>query len=122
VPSGVWCAEEYLKLPRYDGDTGQQFMAGATGLFYCHQQDGKLCAGWVGCHDMHHAAAVRLHPIAPEAYSYRSPVPLFATGAQAAAHGLADIQEPGERAQRAIRRLLNKIPKLGGAVPSEQKE
>lgn len=105
VPSGVWDASEYAKLPRYDGDTLQQLAKGGTGLFYCHQNDGHLCAGWVACHDMYEAVAVRLNPIAPDAMDYRSPVPLFASGAEAAAHGLAEIDAPSDAARRAIDKL-----------------
>jgi hypothetical protein len=114
VASGIWSAEEYAKLPRYDGETGDQIMKGGTGLFFCHQNDGKLCAGWVACHDMQHVAAARFNPIAPEAYDYRSPVPVFASGAEAAAHGMVDIHAPGDRAQKAITRLLKKAINQGG--------
>lgn len=122
VPSGVWAAEEYAKLPGYDGDTLEQLFAGATGLFFCHQQDGKLCAGWVGCHDMGEAAAVRMWRVAPETFDYRSPVPLFASGAEAAAHGMAELNKPGRKARRAIARLESKIPIAGGEVPADVKE
>jgi hypothetical protein len=108
VASGIWSADEYAKLPRYDGDTGEQIMQGALGLFYCHQHDGRLCAGWVGCHDMRHNAAVRFQRVADDVFTYRSPVPVFASGAEAAAHGMKDIAAPGDRASRAIARLLRK--------------
>lgn len=58
---------------------------------------------------MHHAIAVRLNPIAPEAMDYVSPVPLFASGAEAAAHGMRDIDAPGARARRAIMKLLTTV-------------
>lgn len=109
VPAGVWDASEYLKLPRYDGETMEQFIAGGTGLFFCHQNDGHLCAGWVGCHDMDHAIATRLHAVHPETFDYVSPVPLFASGAEAAAHGLAGIDRPDERALAAIEKLSERL-------------
>lgn len=108
VPAGVWEADEYAKLPPYDGETFEQIMKGATALFFCHQQDGCLCAGWVGCHDMRHNLAVRLNQVAPETFDYQSPVPLFASGAEAAAHGLSGVAEPDARARRAIERLAKK--------------
>lgn len=108
VPSGVWAAEEYAKLPGYDGSTTEQFLNGAIGLFFCHQNDGHLCAGWVGCHDMGEAASVRFNPVDPATFDYQSPVPLFASGAEAAAHGLAEIDEPSEAARHAMRKLLDK--------------
>ena len=58
VPSGIWDASEYDKLPGYDGDVPDQLTAGAFGLFHCHSQQENLCAGWVGCHDMARAHAV----------------------------------------------------------------
>lgn len=109
VPAGIWSADEYAKLPRYDGETGDQIMKGATGLFFCHQQNGKLCAGWVGCHDMRHNAAVRLSPVARETFTYKSPVPLFSSGAEAALHGLSGIDAPGPEARRSIAKLLRKV-------------
>lgn len=105
VPSAIWAAEEYEKLPRYDGDTIEQLLAGGTGLFFCHQNDGHLCAGWVGCHDMVHMIALRLHEVAPETYDYVSPIPLFESGAAAAAHGMMGIDRPDRRARAAIAKL-----------------
>lgn len=111
VPAGVWAAHEYEKLPAYDGGTVEQLMNGATGLFYCHQQDGKLCAGWVGCHDMDHAFAVRMNPIAPEAHEYVSPVPLWPSGQAACDHGLSGVDDPDPKARRLIGKLSIKLAK-----------
>ena len=115
VPSGVWAAHEYDKLPAYDGEMGEQVAKGAGGLFYCHQDDGQLCAGWLGCHGPHKLLAVRLaaffddgQRLAPEVLEYKSPVPLFRSGAQAAAHGKRAIKRPGSRARQVVARLLRK--------------
>jgi hypothetical protein len=107
VPSGIWQEHEYAKLPRYDGDVPDQVMARATGLFYCHQQDRHLCAGWVGCHDMDNNLAVRLShsDIDPAVYEYVSPVPLFASGAEAAEHGRCDLDAPSPEATRKMAQL-----------------
>ncbi len=105
VPSGIWDATEYLKLPGYDGSTGDQLMAGATALFFCHRNDGALCAGWVGCHDMDHAIALRLHRVHPSTFEYDSPVPLFESGREACLHGLRDIEAPGPAALAVIAKL-----------------
>lgn len=113
VPSGVWAAGEYERLPAYDYPTPFQPPA----LFFCHQQNGKLCAGWVGCHDMYESLALRLQAsmgsiLTDEdieaALSYESPVPLFDTGLEAAQHGLANVQAPDANAQRIIDRLVRK--------------
>lgn len=112
VPSGVWEPVEYAKLPAYDRPTGEQPAA----MFLCHQQDGRVCAGWAGCHDMDQALAMRLAGIngdmIPDEWNatldYESPVPLFASGAEAAAHGLRDVTRPDEKACRTIDRLTRK--------------
>lgn len=105
VPAGIWHPSEYAKLPNYDGETFEQVVKGAGSLFFCHQQDDHLCAGWVGCHDMHHSFAARLNPLAPETFDYVSPVPLFSSGAEAAEHGMSGIIEPDVRARKAIKKL-----------------
>lgn len=101
APAGMWDASEYEKLPRYDGETFEQ-LEGATALFFCHQQDGHLCAGWVACHDPDELLALRLHPVDPATFSYQSPVPLFASGAEAAAHGMSGIDEPDARSRAMV--------------------
>lgn len=105
VPAGIWDASEYEKLPRYDGDTVEQLINEAYSLFFCHQNDGHLCAGWVGCHDMNEALALRIHAVAEETFDYVSPVPLFESGAAAAAHGLSGVDDPDRRARAAIAKL-----------------
>lgn len=112
VPSGVWAPEEYDKLPMFDGPTSDQPPA----VFYCHQQNGRVCAGWAGCHDMTQnlglRIAVSMGKLTPEEYDavvdYESPVPLFESGAAAAEHGLRDLFSPSEKAQRVIDRVLAK--------------
>jgi hypothetical protein len=108
VPSGVWAEAEYDKLPPYDGDVPEQLDADAGGLFMCHQQDGKLCAGWVGCHGARNLLAMRLSASAIErsVWTYRSPVPLFKSGAAASAHGKRAMRRPGPKAKLMIRRLM----------------
>ena len=112
VPSGVWHASEYRKLPAYDNDT----MGQPPHLFLCHQQDGRVCAGWAGCHDGAHLLALRVAAMSgtltddelTATVDYVSPVPLFRSGAEAAAHGLADVDQPDERACRTIDTLTRK--------------
>lgn len=92
-------------------------MARATGLFFCHQLDDVLCAGWAGCHDMDNNAAVRMraHQVDPAVYDYVSPVPLFASGAEAAAHGMRDIDAPGPGIRAMQRDLIRKRARRGRA-------
>lgn len=113
VPSGVWDAIEYAKLPRYDQDTAFQ----PTGLFLCHQlgrgEGARVCAGWAGCHDGDNLLALRVGvarreitvETAEEIRDYVSPVPLFASGAEAAAHGVRDIHRPGPAACTAMAKI-----------------
>ena len=108
VPSGVWHAEEYAKLPRYDLETFQQ----PVGLFMCHQRDGCLCAGWLQTHGTDDLLALRFSPVDPSAYGYTSDVPVFESGAAAAAHGMAEIDAPGAEAQKTMRNL-RRLPRLG---------
>lgn len=108
VPSGIWAATEYAKLPIYDGDTTAQLNANAFALFYCHQNDGHLCAGWVGCHDTDNLLALRFNRADRATFDYQSPVPLFASGAEAARHGMRDIDAPGPAAQTAMAKLFIK--------------
>jgi hypothetical protein len=99
----------------YDGSIAEQAMAGATAAFFCHQQDGNLCAGWVGCHDMHETLAIRLHPGVDRVavVGYQSPVPLFASGAEAAEHGKREINTPGAAARRKISQLVRQQERRG---------
>ncbi len=117
VPSGVWEASEYEKLRGYDGRIDEQAMAGATGLFLCHQADGQLCAGWCGCHDMGDNLAVRLHfsQLDYSVFSYASPVPLFSSGNEAADHGEKDIEEQSGEARETVRKLI-RIREIKGST------
>lgn len=114
VPSGVWAAEEYDKLRRYDAAMPFQ----PRRVFLCHQTDGdgsndRLCAGWVGCHGAEDLLALRFAVVNDRisgddweaVLDYVSPVPLFASGAEAAEHGQAEIETPGVRAVEAIGKI-----------------
>jgi hypothetical protein len=103
VPSGIWAASEYDALAGYDGDTTAQVTAAAYSVLFCHQVNGAVCAGWAGCHDMDENLAIRLaHRIVDVVFlrQYTTGVPLFGSGAEAAAHGKRDIRRPGPAAQR----------------------
>jgi hypothetical protein len=112
VPSGVWAPDEYTKLPPYDEETPYQPM----GLFHCHQQDGRLCAGWVGCHDMEQNLAVRIgvstgslsEEVLDAVLDYSTEVPLFASGQEAAEHGLAGVEAPPPEAHQAMAKVLRR--------------
>jgi len=116
TPSGMWTRDEYEKLPPFDRPTWEQ----PPSAFFCHQQTGELCAGWVGCHDMDGSLGLRLaaacDAITPaqydEALDYVCKVPLWASGQEAHDHGVADVDEPSDDAVRAMERLRRKG--LGG--------
>lgn len=115
VPSGIWAPEEYEKLPSFDGEIVEQLMKDGTALFLCHQQNNSLCSGWLGCHGPENLLAMRLHHehVEPETFDYTTDVPLFSSGAEAAEHGMKDIEQPGEKAEKTMQRLMkNKKVKL----------
>ena len=102
VPSGVWERCEYEKLPCYDGETGEQVMKHAFGLFMCHQNDGCLCGGWLLTHDRDHLLALRVNHVDPSVWDYAPDIEVFASGQEAHDHGVRDLQRPGADAQRKI--------------------
>ena len=110
VPSGIWAENEYVKLPSYDGDIIDQMMQGATTPFACHQRDGKLCAGWVACHGPENLLALRLkgEAVPAETWTYQTDVAVFRSGAEAAHHGVRDLDDPGVKAQKLMAKLVAK--------------
>ena len=104
VPAGIWHGDEYAKLPAYDAETPFQPMA----LFMCHQRDGCLCGGWLLTHDRDHLLALRVHAhnVDLSVWSYAPPIEVFASGAEAAAHGISGIENPSPEAQRKIDGLV----------------
>lgn len=108
VPSAVWAAEEYEKLPAYDGEIAAQVVKGAFGLFLCHQRNNALCSGWLACHGPDNLLAMRLHHanVDPATFEYETDVPVFSSGEEAATHGMRDIAEPSAAAHRVMGRLV----------------
>lgn len=111
VPSGVWHAEEYDKLPGYDGDASEQE---SINIFMCHQGEADTaCAGWVG-HREHPTdlLAIRLGlatgRLDPSIVDYSTDVDLFPSGAAAAAHGKRDIDDPDDDAIATIDKITRK--------------
>jgi hypothetical protein len=109
VPSGVWAPHEYDKLPAYDGLTALQ----DPRAFQCHLGNEKVCAGWLACHGTdgpNALLAMRLvgffSRVDPKLFNYRTDVELFASGAEARAHGLRDIEQPDEAAQKTVAKLI----------------
>lgn len=123
VPSGVWDSSEYEKLLKYDppetAPDGRPWrpgfepsMSNDVSVFYCHQQDGYLCSGWVGCHDPHNLPGVMIGVINgridPSIYEYETDVPLFGSGLEAAEHGMKRIDEPGPDARAVMAKIKRK--------------
>ena len=104
VPSGIWHPSEYAKLPRYDGTITDQALLGAMELFMCHQKDGCICGGWLATHGPENLLAVRMHSsrLDPSVFDYDPKTPVWASGAEAAAHGMAHIRDPKVAARRKI--------------------
>ena len=108
VPSGIWHEEEYEKLIEYDRPTAEQPVA----AFSCHQGEGDLCAGWVAHNDPAELLGIRVGvmrgDIDPITFDYTTSVPLFDSGAAAAAHGKAEIAHPSTKAQQTITKIVRK--------------
>lgn len=119
VPSGVWAEEEYRKLPDFDGPTHAQ----PPSVFLCHQQDGRLCAGWTACHDMEESLGLRMAvglgqmdaAHVAEARRYATSTPLFSSGAEACAHGMREVEVPGERAMKTVNKLHQRRKESDGS-------
>lgn len=109
VPSGIWDKSEYQKLPAYDNETCAQ----PTTVFLCHQQNGRLCGGWVAVHDMDESLGLRIaiatgridRKDIAALQNYRPDVAVFASGKEAAKHGLREVRSPGVKAISAIAAL-----------------
>lgn len=117
APSGLWAEQEYHRLPGYDEPTWAQPQV----LFGCHQQDGRVCAGWAGCHDMEQSLALRCavlsEQISPQVadalLDYATTTALFGSGQEAAEHGLADIAAPSPATQAKAARLARRARRVG---------
>lgn len=119
VPSGIWYPDEYAKLARYDGPTHEQT---AVAVFSCHQGNGDVCAGWLGHRDPADLLAVRIGIVTgdldPACADYTTGVPLFPSGAAAAAHGCRDVPAPSEDSQAAIDKIVRTRQIAGNPVIS----
>lgn len=106
----MWDESEYHKLPEFDKPTAEQ----PPRVFMCHQDNDHLCAGWVACHDMDESLGFRINASSLDeatieaVLDYTTTVPLFASGAEAAAHGLAQLYEPSTKARNIIAKLERK--------------
>ena len=116
VPSGVWDASEYKKLLDYDDPIeapGLDRIMARLKRFDCHQRNGKLCAGWVGCHGAQNLVAINMAmsmgaTVDPKLWDYKSPVPLWESGKAAHDHGMKKIMRPLKAAKDMIGRLMKK--------------
>lgn len=109
VASGIWSAEEYAKLPTYDGETFEQ----NEKIFFCHQDEAdEVCAGWLGHTDPTELLAVRIGlmigRLDPSCAEYSTEVELFSSGTEAAVHGITNITDPGPEARTAIEKIARK--------------
>lgn len=113
-PSGLWEHHEYEKLRLYDAPTSEQPMA----VFACHATPEHLCHGWAVVHTTrgheYDLLALRIRGADYDQIP-KATVPLFESGNDAADHGQADIDDPGDEAQEAMQRLMRKYPRLAGS-------
>lgn len=118
MPSGVWHPSEYAKLPRYDRETFAQ----PVETFMCHQGDNHVCSGWLGHADPSELLAVRLGIMSgaldPSCAEYTTDVPLFESGAEAAAHGIREVRSPSPAAAAVIGKVVRVREAAGAPVTS----
>lgn len=110
-PSGLWHESEYDKLREFDLPTQEQ----SGRVFLCHQTPAKLCAGWVGTHDMDESMAMRIgmiHGLTPEdvaaVRAYTTDVPLFGSGEEAYQHGMREYENPRPETARVVKKIATK--------------
>lgn len=130
APSGLWDATEYEKLPEFDKPTVEQ----PPKIFLCHKAGEHLCAGWCGTHDLSQSPGLMIAYFSGRisesdteaAVNYVSPIPLFASGAEAAAHGMRDIDNPSAETQRVADQMGKYVERncarLGIPVPGSNDE
>lgn len=114
VPSGVWAALEYLRLPDYD----RPYEAQPRPAFLCHRQTRKLCAGWIGTHGGNRLLAIAFLWMTRSidkatwkallAYQPDPRIELFKSGREACDHGLRDIEAPSPEALAVVASVLAK--------------
>lgn len=112
VPPAVWEADEYEKLVAYDAETFDQPFA----AFACHASPSQLCHGWAVVHtrrgQSYDLLALRICGLSvAEVDEHATALPLFASGADAAAHGRS---EPTDDTHDMIDRLQLKHRRLRG--------
>lgn len=112
TPSGIWAQEEYDKLPEWDEPMALR------GVFLCHNgckdtKDKMLCRGWFEVHRDN--ISVKLAEFKTElTKANRKPtkVPLYASGAEARAAGMAEIELPSDEAFEAMGKITEKRERL----------
>jgi hypothetical protein len=123
VPAGIWAGHEYAKLEEYDGTTTEQAVKGALGVFNCHSSPDLVCAGWAAVAGTPESIALRLaaargrdpRPV----LRYRTEVPLFGSGREAAEHGRSGIEHPDEEAKAAVEKVVKAREATGRPVTFE---
>lgn len=81
-----------------------------------------MCRGWLDVHPKEHLLSLRLvvgrGMVSPDVIDLPSSgVPVFESGAAAAAHGLADIEDPGDQALHVIDKLARRKAAQDGSIP-----
>lgn len=121
APAQVWEPSEYELLPLYDLPTGRQ----PQGVFRCHQtrdaaRSSRACAGWLHTHNQNPAghdllglrvavfAGLLTEDQARTFADYRTDVPCFTTGAEAAARGLGGPITDATRA--VVHKVMRRRP------------
>lgn len=128
VPSGLWGVGEYERLVAYDAPTYHQ----PPGVFLCHQTTVddprvRMCAGWCGTHGKtpgHDLLALQVGVLVlgvdpadvEAALEYTTDVELWGSGAEAAAHGMRDVDLPSVEALRVASKIIRKRSDIQGGA------
>lgn len=108
TPPGVWHAAEYEKLATLDNESFHHFMCHHTAL-------GKvdtICRGWLALYPDSIGARILVMDGKLDSEARFDPLPddveLYASGVAARDAGIAAVDNPSERARRAIDKLTSK--------------
>jgi len=119
VASGLWSAEEYHKLVLYDAPTWAQ----PPSPFGCHATPEFFCHGWAVVHtsrgDEFDLLALRFvqSMLKKRLVIPKPKVPLFASGAEAAAHGRRRLKRPSRKTRALGDRLIARYARLREGNP-----
>ncbi|WP_126977517.1 DUF6283 family protein [Frigidibacter oleivorans] len=100
APAGAKAEDRYETLAAYDLPTPFQ----PEEVLMCDERKGCLCGGWLMSHDRRQLLALQLHAdrVDPSVWDYAPDVEVFASGHDAADHGLSGLDAEDKQAPRRM--------------------